>query len=76
MRFLIFLIAVLQVSLLQAQEVRAQVLDAVTKQPIPYANIIFAENRGLVTNEEGFFSYNSEDENFPRLLKSLLWVMN
>ena len=69
MRVLIFLVALLQVSLLQAQEVRAQVLDSVTKQPIPFVNILLAENRGLVTNEEGFFSYNSEDEKLPEIIK-------
>ena len=51
-----------------AQEVRARVLDAGTKQPIPYANIIFGENSGTVTNEEGFFSYNPKDEKQPGML--------
>ena len=69
MRFLLLLFVVLQTSFVQAQEVKAQVLDAANKQPIPYANVIFAENRGLVTNDEGFFSYNSEDEKLPELIK-------
>ncbi|WP_324720433.1 hypothetical protein [Salinimicrobium sp. HB62] len=69
MRFLILLLAFLQSSIGLAQEVKAQVLDASSKKPIPYANVIFSENRGLVTNDEGFFSYNSEDEKLPELIK-------
>lgn len=46
----------------EAQEIRAQVVDAATKQPIPYANILLGENRGVITNEEGFFSYNSGEK--------------
>lgn len=69
MRFLLFLFLLLQVQFLQAQEIRAQVLDAATRQPIPYANVIFAEHRGLVTNEEGFFGYNPENEKWPEIIK-------
>ncbi len=69
MRIFILLLLVLQASLIQAQEVKARVLDAATKQPVPYANVIFAENRGLVTNEEGAFSYNPEDEKMPASIK-------
>ncbi|WP_029038208.1 carboxypeptidase-like regulatory domain-containing protein [Salinimicrobium xinjiangense] len=69
MKILFFLFLLLQVPFLQAQEIRAQVLDAATKQPIPYANVIFGENRGLVTNEEGLFSYNPKKEESPSLIK-------
>ena len=66
--FVIFFLA-LQVQFLQAQEVRARVLDASSKKPVPYANIILSENRGLVTNEEGYFSYNSNDRELPEVVK-------
>lgn len=69
MRTLLLLLLMFQVSALQAQEVKAQILDASSKKPVPYANIILAENRGLVTNEEGFFAYNPEDEKMPNLIK-------
>lgn len=42
-----------------AQEIRARVLDANTKEPIQYANILFAEHRGVVTNDEGYFSFTA-----------------
>ena len=69
MKYLILLLLLIQASFTQAQEVKAQILDASSKKPVPYANVIFAENRGLVTNEEGYFSYNSEDEKLPEFIK-------
>lgn len=69
MRIFLLILALLQISQGRAQEVKAQVLDATNKKPIPYANVIFAENRGLVTNEEGFFSYNPEEEKLPASIK-------
>ena len=69
MRYFLFFFLMLQVQLMQAQEVKARVLDASNRQPVPYANVIFSENRGLVTNEEGYFSYNAEDQKLPDILK-------
>lgn len=69
MRSFLFLFLMLQVQLLQAQEVKARVLDASSKKPVPYANIILSENRGLVTNEEGYFSYNPKDRVLPEMIK-------
>ena len=69
MRVLFFLFVILQAAFSQAQEVKARVLDASSKQPVPYANVILAENRGLVTNEEGYFEYNPEDEKLPEIIK-------
>lgn len=69
MRSFLFLFLMLQVQLLQAQEVKARVLDASSKKPVPYANIILSENRGLVTNEEGYFSYNPKNRELPEMIK-------
>ncbi len=69
MRVLLVLFLLIQGQIGQAQEISAQIMDASSKQPVPYANIIFSENRGLVTNEEGYFSYNAEDEKLPELIK-------
>ena len=69
MRLFLFFTLFFSVHFSQAQEIRAQILDAASKKPIPYANVIFSENRGLVTNEEGFFSYNPEDEKSPKIIK-------
>lgn len=52
---------------LQAQEVRIQVVDAGTKKPVQYASVLFGENRGTVTNEEGFFSFRPEEKEFEKI---------
>jgi len=39
-----------------AQEISGQILDVGSKQPVPFATIIYASNRGVVTNEEGRFN--------------------
>ena len=54
---------------LQAQEIRVQVLDKNSREPVPYANIIFSESGGTVTNEEGFFSIS--EARVPEKLKIL-----
>lgn len=44
-----------------AQQVKAQILNSSNKEPVPYANVTFGEYKGVVTNEEGFFSFTSEE---------------
>jgi hypothetical protein len=62
MRTIIFFsFFVFQLSIIQAQQVKGRVLDSGSKEPIPYANVIFGEHKGVVTNEEGFFSFTSEE---------------
>jgi hypothetical protein len=46
---------------LNAQGISAQVVDQRTKVPIPHASILFSENRGTVTNEEGVFRIPAEE---------------
>ncbi|MFD2517619.1 carboxypeptidase-like regulatory domain-containing protein [Salinimicrobium flavum] len=68
MRFLMLLaFFIFGIYAVNAQEVRGQVLDSGNKQPIPYASVLFGENRGVVTNEEGVFSFTAE--NPPSSLK-------
>ncbi|MGB7784575.1 MAG: carboxypeptidase-like regulatory domain-containing protein [Salinimicrobium sp.] len=50
-----------------SQEFHARVLDAGSKEPVPYANVLFADNRGVVTNEEGYFSFTTGQT--PELIK-------
>ncbi|MGB7843343.1 MAG: carboxypeptidase-like regulatory domain-containing protein [Salinimicrobium sp.] len=59
-RFLLLLSLLLFVPLNQlfSQDYHARVIDAQTKKPVPYANVVFGEHKGVVTNEEGFFSFN------------------
>ena len=63
-------LAVLVISLSsEAQEIKGRVLDAANKQPVAYANVIFGDHRGVVTNEEGFFSFSTSEENTPASIK-------
>lgn len=50
-----------QVFPVHAQQVKAQILNSSNKEPVPYASVIFGESKGVVTNEEGFFSFTSEE---------------
>ncbi len=46
-----------------SQSITSKIIDAKTGEPIPYATVQYAENKGIVTNEEGKFSlYLSSDE--------------
>lgn len=61
MKFSILLLtffSLLQVQRSTSQEIHARVIDGQTKEPIPFANVVFGEHKGVVTNEEGFFSFN------------------
>lgn len=58
---LLFCFFIFQISAAHSQQVKGQILDSGSKQPIPYANVIFGENKGVVTNEEGFFSFTAEE---------------
>jgi hypothetical protein len=53
----------------QAQEIKGRVLDAANKQPIPYANVLFGEHKGVVTNEEGYFSFYTAEEKAPESIR-------
>jgi len=42
---------------LKGQTVSSKVVDGKTKKPIPYATIQYGENQGVISNEEGRFSF-------------------
>ena len=62
-RFISLLLLLLQGGITSAQEITARILDLQTKQPIPYATIVYAEDKGVITNEEGIFSLVNQDLN-------------
>ena len=59
-KYLLTLLMLLAFKLSFAQSYTATVLDATTGEVIPYATIQLAQNRGLITNEEGVFSIDIE----------------
>jgi hypothetical protein len=40
-----------------AQTISSKVVDSKTKEPIPYVTIQYGENQGVISNEEGRFSF-------------------
>ncbi len=56
--FSIILITVMSAS---AQNIRGKVIDEETQLAIPYAAIQVNDNRGTITNEEGYFSFDLDD---------------
>jgi hypothetical protein len=49
-----------------AQTFSARVLDMETKQPIPYATVETGLNQGLITNEDGEFTFLLENIKQPQ----------
>ncbi len=66
MRIKILLISLACCSYTIAQTVSSKLIDAKTKKGIAYATIQYGENKGVITNEEGRFSFILE-ENAPLL---------
>ena len=60
-RLYFLLLLVFQSFVASAQEISARILDEKTGEPIPYATIVYAEEKGVITNEEGRFSLISEE---------------
>lgn len=58
---LLYLALFLGLVVSNAQEISSKLLDSVTKDPIPFASIIF-KNRGTVSNEEGRFNFIYDDK--------------
>ncbi|HSJ11123.1 MAG TPA: carboxypeptidase-like regulatory domain-containing protein, partial [Gillisia sp.] len=44
-------------SLVEAQEFSALVMDSQNRQPVPYATVQYGINKGVITNDEGVFSF-------------------
>lgn len=57
---LCFLFFILFSLITNAQRKYAKILDEDTKEPIPYATIVYGENSGIIANELGVFSLNQD----------------
>ncbi|MHA7059346.1 carboxypeptidase-like regulatory domain-containing protein [Aquimarina sp. M1] len=64
-------IAILSGLSLSAQTISATVVDKKTNEPIPYATIQYAKNGGVITNEEGKFSFTF---NKPSALTDSIYI--
>ncbi|MCF7560256.1 carboxypeptidase-like regulatory domain-containing protein [Sabulilitoribacter multivorans] len=50
-----------------SQSVTARLVDKNTKSPIPYATIQTGEYSGVISNQEGYFTINLNDENLKSI---------
>ncbi len=56
-----------------SQTIKGKVIDAETKEPLPYANIVLlSKNKGVTTNEDGLYSFDIKDETNDLLMISYL----
>ena len=64
-----FIVLLLSMSI-TAQNIKGIVIDKETKMAVPYASIQTNNDRGTITNEEGYFSINISDHSPEVLLIS------
>jgi len=50
---------------LMAQTYSSQLLDSETQLPIPYAAIVYGKEQGVITNEEGQFTFTIDSDTRP-----------
>ncbi len=55
-KYILTLLSLLWISTIHAQSVSAKVVDQNTGDPIPFATVMYEENKGVITNEEGIFN--------------------
>ncbi|GAA3626048.1 carboxypeptidase-like regulatory domain-containing protein [Flavivirga jejuensis] len=61
---------------IQAQNITAKLVSKSNNTPIPYATIKTGELSGVISNEEGYFSLNSEDIQHKNVTISCLGYQN
>ena len=49
-----------------AQEYSARLLDQKTQEPIPYATILIGQNQGIISNDQGYFSFDLDQIKTPK----------
>ena len=55
MKRILYYLIFLKIIVLQGQQINLQVIDSVTKDPIPFTTILTNFNYNTISNEEGFF---------------------
>ena len=59
-----------------AQNITAKLVDSKTGSPIQYASIKTSKYRGVISNEEGYFTINTEDPTLETITISCLGYQN
>lgn len=61
MKIFLSVFAIFAINFISGQSLTAKIIDANTKEAIPFATVQTAEYKGVISNEEGFFTINLED---------------
>ena len=61
--FLLFFV-LLSASFIEAQVISSKIVDSITKEPVPYATILYKKS-GMISNEEGRFSFLYRKDSKP-----------
>lgn len=66
--------SILNFSYHYGQNISARVLDSISKEPVPFATIQFADNSGVISNSEGVFSiiFNAPNADADSLIISCM----
>lgn len=76
MNYKITLVLLLASFSVLSQNITGKLLDKNTKKPIPFATIKTGEYSGVISNEEGYFTINTEDNNSKTVTISCLGYQN
>ncbi len=68
LRFILFIFTIS----LNAQSFSAKILDEITKLPVPFAAVQTAQYKGVITNEEGVFNIDLENNSISQVTISSL----
>ena len=60
--FLTFFILLTGMSVIRSQEISAIIKDSLTNEAIPFANVYLSSGRGILSNEEGVFRIQLNDQ--------------
>lgn len=60
---LLFLLLSLSYCSSYAQQITARIIDQSTNEPVPFATIQYAENKGTISNTEGYFNVTFNNSN-------------
>ncbi len=69
-KFLFFVLLLYPISII-SQNITAKLLDQVTKNPIPFAAVKTGEFNGVISNEEGYFTINEDNDAFEIIISCL-----
>ncbi|NNC70357.1 MAG: carboxypeptidase-like regulatory domain-containing protein [Flavobacteriaceae bacterium] len=64
LRIIFFQLMFLNICSINAQMVSSKIIDSITKEPVPYATILYKKS-GMISNEEGRFSFLYRKDSRP-----------